>query len=74
MDTELARSFEQFKHNLNWFREHATELDIFNRYIESSDISMLGRDVTDRFSVIYDRPDQAVVMLSPPHRYEIKTA
>lgn len=32
MDTELARSFEQFKRNLDWFRDHATELDIFNRY------------------------------------------
>jgi hypothetical protein len=42
--------------------------------VESSDISLLGRDVTDRFSVIYDRPDEAVMLLSPLHRYEIKTA
>ena len=32
MDPELARSFEQFRRNLNWFSEHATELDVFNRY------------------------------------------
>jgi hypothetical protein len=41
---------------------------------ESADLSVLGRDVTDNFSVIYDRPNQVVALLAPPHFYEIKTA
>lgn len=40
---------------------------------ESADIPVLGRDVTNNFSVIYDYPHQAVALLSPPHYYEIKT-
>ncbi|MBA3711180.1 MAG: hypothetical protein H0W76_01880 [Pyrinomonadaceae bacterium] len=39
---------------------------------ESAELSVLGRDVTDNFSVIYDYPNQAVALLSPPHYYEIK--
>ena len=41
---------------------------------ESSDMAVLGRDVTDNFGVIYDYPNQAVALLSPPHYYEIKKA
>ncbi len=39
---------------------------------ESAEMSVLGRDVTDNFSVIYDYPNQAVALQSPPHYYEIK--
>ena len=42
--------------------------------LASSDISILGRDVTNNFRVIYDYLDQTVMLLAPPHRYEIKTA
>jgi len=41
--------------------------------IESADLSVLGRDVTNNFSVIYDYPNQIVVLLAKPHVYEIKT-
>lgn len=40
---------------------------------ESADLSVLGRDVTDNFSVIYDRPNNVVALLALPHVYEIKT-
>lgn len=53
--------------------EYPGRFSVFTE-ISSSDISMLGRDVTDQFKVIYDRPDSAVLLLSPPHRYEITTA
>jgi hypothetical protein len=39
---------------------------------ESADLSVLGRDVTNNFSVIYDYPNQIIVLLAPPHSYEIK--
>ncbi|MGH9800901.1 MAG: hypothetical protein ACRD82_11105 [Blastocatellia bacterium] len=39
---------------------------------ESADLSVLGRDVTNNFSVIYDYPNQNVALLAPPHYYEIK--
>jgi hypothetical protein len=38
----------------------------------SADMSVLGRDVTNNFSVIYDYPSQVVALLSPPHFYDIK--
>lgn len=41
---------------------------------ESSDISVLGRDVTNNFGIIYDYPNQTVALLSSPHYYEIKKA
>ena len=40
---------------------------------ESADLSVLGRDVTNNFSVIYDYPDQLVALLAKPHYYEIKS-
>ncbi|MGH9834669.1 MAG: hypothetical protein ACREBD_09090 [Blastocatellia bacterium] len=39
---------------------------------EDSDLSILGRDVTNNFGVIYDYPNQIVALLAPPHFYEIK--
>ena len=39
---------------------------------ESADLSVLGRDVTNNFSVIYDYPNETVALLAPPHHYEIK--
>ena len=41
--------------------------------IESADLSILGRDVTNNFSVIYDYPNGVAALLAPPHSYEIKT-
>lgn len=41
---------------------------------ESAELSVLGRDVTNNFSVIYDYPNRAVALLARPHYYEIKKA
>ena len=38
-----------------------------------ADLSVLGRDVTNNFGVIYDYPKQTVALLAPPHFYEIKS-
>ena len=40
---------------------------------ESADLSILGRDVTNNFSVIYDYPQQTIALLAAPHSYEIKS-
>ena len=40
---------------------------------QSADLSVLGRDVTNNFGVIYDYPKQTVALLAPPHFYEIKS-
>lgn len=37
----------------------------------STDMSVLGRDVTNNFSVIYDYPNHVVALLAPPHSYNI---
>lgn len=39
---------------------------------ESSDVSILGRDVTDNFDVIYSRPKREVLLLAPPHGYTVQ--
>ncbi len=41
---------------------------------ESAELSILGRDVTNNFSVIYDFPRQTIALLAPPHSYEIKSS
>ena len=41
---------------------------------ESADLSILGRDVTNNFSVIYDYPQQTIALLAPSHSYEIQRA
>ena len=41
---------------------------------ESAELSVLGRDVTNNFSVIYDYPNRAVALFARPHYYEIKKA
>jgi len=41
---------------------------------ESADLSVLGRDVTNNFGIIYDYSNQTVALLAPPHYYEIKKA
>ena len=41
---------------------------------ESAELSVLGRDVTNNFSVIYDYPNRSVALLARPHYYEIKSA
>lgn len=38
---------------------------------EALDMSVLGRDITDLFSVIVDRPGDVVCLVSPRHRYQI---
>ncbi|MDX6532208.1 MAG: hypothetical protein QOH41_4498 [Blastocatellia bacterium] len=40
---------------------------------ESADLSVLGRDVTNNFTVIYDYPDKIIALLAPPHSCEIKS-
>lgn len=37
----------------------------------SSDISVLGRDVTNNFDVIYSYPKRQVILLAPPHGYQV---
>lgn len=61
-----------FKNDLGRLIQVRGIFHVFTEY-ESSDLSVLGRDVTNNFRVIYDYLDQTVVLLSPPHRYEIKT-
>jgi len=39
---------------------------------ESAELSVLGRDVTNNFGVIYDYPGRTVALIAPPHSYEIK--
>ena len=41
---------------------------------ESAELSVLGRGVTNNFSVIYDYPNRAVALLARPHYYEIRKA
>jgi hypothetical protein len=38
----------------------------------SSDISVLGRDVTNNFDVIYSYPRRQVTLLALPHSYQIQ--
>ena len=38
---------------------------------ESSEMSVLGRDVTNNFDVIYSFPRREVMLLAPPHGYQI---
>lgn len=38
----------------------------------SSDVSVLGRDVTNNFDVIYSFPRRQVTLLAPPHGYQIQ--
>jgi hypothetical protein len=37
----------------------------------SSDVSVLGRDVTNNFDVIYSFLHQQVILLAPPHGFQI---
>ena len=39
---------------------------------ESAELSVLGRDVTNNFGVIYDYPNRTIALLATPHFYEIK--
>ena len=41
--------------------------------LEDLDMSVLGRDISDLFAVIVDRPGNVVCMLSQRHRYRIET-
>ena len=41
---------------------------------ESAEMSVLGRDVTNNFSVIYDYLNSTIALLAQPHYYEIKRA
>lgn len=38
----------------------------------SSDISILGRDVTNNFDVIYSYPQREVLLLASPHSYAVQ--
>lgn len=40
--------------------------------IASSDISILGRDVTNNFDVIYSYPQREVLLLAAPHSYTVQ--
>jgi hypothetical protein len=38
---------------------------------EACDTPVLGRDVLDNFRVIFDRGRNSILLLSPPHDYEV---
>jgi hypothetical protein len=40
---------------------------------EMIDMNVLGRDFTNLFAVIADRPGNVVALVRPPHRYDIAT-
>ena len=40
---------------------------------ESSEMSVLGRDVTNNFDVIYSFPHCEVILLARPHQYQIQS-
>ena len=39
--------------------------------IASSDVSVLGRDISNNFHVIYSYPERQVIMLAQPHSYRV---
>ncbi len=39
--------------------------------LASSDLAVLGRDVTNNFDVIYSYPKRQVTLLAPPHNYQV---
>jgi hypothetical protein len=39
---------------------------------EATELSVLGRDVTNNFDLILSRPRGEVMMLASPHRYRIE--
>jgi len=41
--------------------------------LEALDMSILGRDIMNLFSVIIDRPDEQVALIRPPHRYVVES-
>jgi hypothetical protein len=40
--------------------------------MDSSDVSILGRDVTNNFDVIYSYPQREVLLLAAPHSYTVQ--
>lgn len=40
--------------------------------LASSDVSILGRDVTSNFDVIYSYPQREVLLLAAPHTYTVQ--
>ena len=41
--------------------------------LASSDVSVLGRDVTNNFAVIYSYPQRDVLLLATPHSYQLQS-
>lgn len=63
---------------VSFYKDEGTLITVrgtFGVFTEDSlvDLSVLGRDVTNNFGVIYDYPKQIVTLLAPPHSYEIKS-
>jgi hypothetical protein len=59
------------------FREDGSAVVFRGRYAaltapEALDMSVLGRDITQLFALIVDRPGDVVCLLRPPHRYTIE--
>lgn len=40
--------------------------------LSSSDVSILGRDVTNNFDIIYSFPRREVILLAQPHSYQVQ--
>ena len=41
--------------------------------VEALDMCLLGRDITNLFAVIVDRPQNVVCLARPPHEYQIRS-
>ena len=64
---------------LAFVRDNGNRVTVQGRFsvftdIKSSDVSVLGRDITNNFHVIYSYPERQVVMLAQPHAYRIESA
>jgi predicted aspartyl protease len=63
---------------IQFIRETGSPVSFRGRFVAVTDanvldISVLGRDITDNFAVIVDRPQDRVCLLSQRHSYNINT-
>lgn len=64
---------------LGFTRDNGKQVEICGSFavftnLQSSDVSVLGRDVTDNFDVMYSFPRRQVTLLAPPHNFQINQA
>lgn len=66
VETQVRLTHEE-SDNVKFRRQYAAVTEL-----EALDMSVLGRDVTDLFAVIVDRPGDIVCLLGQRHRYAIE--